>query len=108
MAATAVTGSTFEKEVKESNVPVLVDFWAAWCGPCRLISPIVEQIGEEKGGKLKVAKVNVDQEDNAQLAATFGIQSIPTLILFKDGQPVERVLGYMPKTNLLSRIDKHL
>lgn len=108
-APTAVPdSSTFDTEIKGSSLPVLVDFWATWCGPCRLISPIVEQIASEQADKLRVLKVDVDEADNAQIAARFNVQSIPTLILFKDGQPVERLLGYMPKASLLSKLQKHL
>ncbi|MCX7624513.1 MAG: thioredoxin [Thermomicrobium sp.] len=101
-----VSDETFEKEVVQSPVPVLVDFWAPWCGPCRMIAPILEEIAEEKAGKLKVAKVNVDE--NMQVAMQHGISSIPTLILYKNGKPVERIIGAMPKQRLLQQIEKHL
>ncbi|ACZ37587.1 thioredoxin [Sphaerobacter thermophilus] len=101
-----VSDATFDQEVLKSDVPVLVDFWAVWCGPCRMVAPILDEIAEEKAGSLKVAKVNVDE--NARVAAQLGITSIPTLILYKDGQPVERIIGAHPKQRLLQQIEKHL
>ena len=105
-AAVAVTDSTFQSEVLTSEQPVLVDFWATWCGPCRMVAPIVEEIAGEQGGKLKVAKVDVDQ--NPQVAQQFGVMSIPTLIVFKGGEAVERLVGYMPKAKLMQAIQPHL
>ena len=102
----AVTDATFQKEVLESDVPVLVDFWAIWCGPCRMVAPIVEQIARERAGSLKVVKLDVD--DNGATAAQFGIQSIPTLMLFKGGKVAERIIGYMPKERLMSKLRPHL
>jgi len=101
-----ITDETFEAEVIQSAVPVLVDFWAAWCVPCRMIAPILEEIAQEYDGQLKVAKVDVDQ--NIQMATQFGIRSIPTMILFKNGEAVERLVGSMPKARLLERIIPHL
>jgi len=101
-----VSDDTFEEEVLQSDLPVLVDFWAAWCGPCRVIAPILEEIAEEKATSLKVAKVNVDE--NMRVAMQLGISSIPTLILYKNGQPVERIIGAQPKQRLLQHIEKHL
>jgi thioredoxin 1 len=101
-----VTDSTFDAQVLKSDVPVLIDFWAEWCGPCKVIAPIVEQIGEEYAGRIKIAKVDVDQ--NNQMAMQLGVQSIPTLILFKNGQAVERWVGSLPKDRLLSRLLPHL
>ncbi|MBC7264329.1 MAG: thioredoxin [Chloroflexi bacterium] len=102
----AVTDKTFVEEVLMAESPVLVDFWAAWCGPCRMVAPIVEQIAAEAQGRLKVAKVDVDQ--NPETAIKYMIQSIPTLMLFVDGKPVERLVGYMPKDSLWAKIEPHL
>ncbi|NOZ28980.1 MAG: thioredoxin [Chloroflexi bacterium] len=101
-----VTDATFEEEVLQSDIPVLTDFWAEWCGPCKMIAPILEEIAEEYDGKLKVAKLDVDQ--NPATMTTYGIMSIPTLILFKNGEEVERLIGAMPKARLLSKIKPHL
>ena len=94
--ATAVTGSTFDQEVLESETPVLVDFWAEWCGPCHAVSPILERIVDERNGELKLVKVNIDEEQ--ELAQRYGVMSIPTMILFKDGEPSAAVIGAQPKT----------
>lgn len=103
-----VTDSTFDQEVIASSqeTPVLVDFWATWCGPCKMLSPLVEQIADEQGGKLKVVKMDVD--DNQGTSSSFGIMSIPTLILFKGGQPVKQLVGYMPKDRILAQISQYL
>jgi thioredoxin 1 len=101
--AVHVTERDFEEQVIKSEVPVLVDFWAEWCGPCRMIAPIVEDLAAEYEGRLKVVKVDVD-ENNA-LAYRYGVMSIPTLGIFKGGQMVERLVGYMPKQELKKRID---
>ena len=101
-----VTEQSFDQEVVKAEPPVLVDFWAEWCGPCRLIAPIVEDFAREYEGKLKVAKVDVD--DNQNLAMKFSIMSIPTLGVFKGGQLVERIVGYMPKVELKRRVDAAL
>ncbi len=101
-----VTEQSFDQEVVKAETPVLVDFWAEWCGPCRLIAPIVEDFAREYEGKLKVAKVDVD--DNQNLAMKFSIMSIPTLGVFKGGQLVERIVGYMPKGELKRRVDAAL
>ncbi len=101
-----VTDSDFEAKVEKAQGVVLVDFWAEWCGPCKMIGPIVEQIAAEHSGKLTVGKLDVDS--NANTAMKYGVMSIPTLILFKNGQPVERLVGYMPKERLLAKIKPHL
>ncbi|MBI2902460.1 MAG: thioredoxin [Candidatus Methylomirabilis oxyfera] len=101
-----VTDRTFDTEVLRSEIPVLTDFWAAWCGPCKTVAPILEEIAEEYDGELKIAKLDVDE--NAEAARRYGVRSIPTLILFMHGQSVERLVGAMPKEHLLSRIRPHL
>jgi thioredoxin 1 len=108
MSDAIVTGTdaTFDADVLKSDLPALVDFWAPWCGPCQMIAPLVEEIAESHKGKLKVVKLNVDE--NAQTAQTYGVMAIPTLILFKGGQPQEKVVGFESKAKLLDRIAKHL
>jgi thioredoxin 1 len=101
-----VTDASFETDVEKANGVVLVDFWATWCGPCKMIAPIVEQIATENEGKITVTKLDVDA--NGQTAMKYGVMSIPTLILFKDGQPVERLVGYQPKERLMAKIARHL
>lgn len=101
MAEIQITNSNFEQEVKNSDKPVLLDFWATWCGPCQMLGPIVAEIAEERSD-IKVGKVNVD--DEPALANMFGIQSIPTLIYFKDGQAVDTSVGYVPKEKILEMI----
>lgn len=101
-----ITDTNFEAEVEKSDVPVLVDFWAAWCGPCRALAPTVEQIAEEYQGKVKVGKLDVDA--HASLSARFQIRGIPTLLLFKDGQVKEQLVGAVPKGTIVGAITKHL
>ena len=101
-AAVKVTGDNFEAEVLKSTVPVLVDFWAEWCGPCRMVLPIVEEIAAELAGKAKVCKVNVDEAPD--LAAQFDVASIPTLLIFKNGQVVDQMVGALPKARLLEKL----
>ncbi|GAC1443272.1 MAG: thioredoxin [Chloroflexota bacterium] len=102
----AISDTSFDAEVVNSDKPVLVDFWAEWCGPCRMIAPVLEKLADEYSSSLKIAKLDVDR--NPQTMTKFGVQSIPILILFKDGQPVERLVGFMPKERLLSRIKPHI
>ncbi len=102
MGVLAVTETNFDQEVLKSNVPVLVDFWAEWCGPCRALSPILEDIAKENAGKIKVVKVNVD--DAQALAGQFHIMSIPTMIIFKAGKPVQQMVGAMPKEQILNKL----
>ncbi len=102
----AVTDATFKDEVLDSADPVLVDFWAPWCGPCRMVAPVVEEIAEMFIGKVKVVKLNTDENPN--IASQYGIRSIPTLMIFKEGQKVDTVVGAVPKTTLATTIDKHL
>ena len=106
MGVTQVTEKNFESEVLKSNLPVLVDFWAEWCGPCKVISPIVDEIAQDLEGKLKVVKVNVD--DAQELAGKYNIMSIPTLLIFKEGESVEQIVGAMSKDQLLDKINPQL
>ena len=102
MATVAVTDATFDAEVRNSDIPVVVDFWAEWCGPCRQIGPALEEIAKEMSGKVKIAKVNVDE--NPDLPAQFGVRGIPALFLFKGGQVVSNKIGAAPKAALQSWI----
>ncbi|NUL59680.1 thioredoxin [Brevibacterium luteolum] len=101
-----VTDANFEAEVLRADKPVLVDFWAPWCGPCRMVSPIVDEIGEENADKLKVVKVNTDE--NMQTASTYGITSIPALYVFKDGQVAKTIIGAQPKPMLMQQLEEFL
>ncbi|NBI28856.1 thioredoxin [Chengkuizengella marina] len=105
MSIVNVSDQSFKGEV-ESTGTVLVDFWAPWCGPCKMVAPVLEELDEEIGNELKIAKVNVD--DNPESASRFGVMSIPTLIVFKDGEPVDKVVGFQPKDALKSVVSKHL
>jgi thioredoxin 1 len=100
-----ITDAAFEQEIR-GQTPVLVDFWAEWCGPCRMVAPVLEQIAAEQSGKLKIVKLNVDE--NSETPMKFNVTGIPTMILFKDGQMVERIVGFMPKPQLLNKLQPHL
>ena len=98
MAELKITRENFENEVMKSDIPVLIDFWAPWCGPCRMMGPIIEQMADEYEGKVKVGKVNVDEE--GELSQAFGVMSIPTIVLVKDGKVVKQVVGARPKAEM--------
>jgi thioredoxin 1 len=98
-----VTDATFDQEVLESAKPVLVDFWAPWCGPCRMVAPVVDELAQEYDGKVEFVKVNTDENPNT--AVKYGIRSIPTLLVFKGGQPVGQIVGFRPKSDLKQRLD---
>ena len=106
MSELVLTDQNFDQVLTESELPILVDFWAPWCGPCRFVGPIITQIAEERAGVLRVGKLNVDVSANT--AAKFGITGIPTLILFKAGKPVERIVGALPKEQLEKQLEPHL
>ncbi len=103
MAEINVREGNFEREVLQSDIPVLVDFWAVWCGPCRMLAPAIAEIAEEYAGKVKVCKVNVDEAPG--IARKFGIASIPTVLLFKDGKNVAQSVGFVPKASLVAMLD---
>lgn len=102
--ALQITGNNFEAEVLQSPVPVLVDFWATWCGPCRMVSPIVDQIAEETAGSAKVCKVDVDADANQELVSRFNIRSIPTLLFFKNGKLTDTLVGATSKDNIMAHL----
>lgn len=103
---TSVNESSFGNEVLDAGVPVLVDFWASWCGYCNRMTPVLEEVAEESSGKIKIVKVNVDE--NKSLAQKYNVMSLPTMILFKDGKPAETIIGYSPKGTINSKISPHL
>lgn len=105
-APVKVTDSTFEQLVVESETPVLVDFWAEWCGPCKMIAPVLDEIAKDLDGKLVIGKLDIDH--NQDTAMAFGVMSIPTLLLFKGGEPVDRIVGFQPKPQLMARLQSHL
>jgi thioredoxin 1 len=106
MGALHLDEKNFESEVLKSSVPVLVDFWAPWCGPCKMIAPIIDELSVELQDKMKIAKINVDE--SPQLAGQFNVMSIPTLLIFKEGKPVDQIVGAMPKDKLLAKLNTHL
>ena len=106
MSEVVLTDGNFKTEVLDSKVPVLVDFWAEWCGPCRMVSPIVEKLAKDYSGKLKVGKLNVD--DNSETPSQYGVQGIPTLLFFKNGQVANQIVGFQPEHKLKNAIDKIL
>ena len=101
-----VNESNFQQEVIESNVPVLVDFWAEWCGPCRMLAPTIEELAKEYEGRAKVCKMNVDEAPNT--SSNYKVMSIPTLVVFKGGEEVERMVGVVPKPDIMAKIDAHI
>jgi thioredoxin 1 len=108
MTVREINAKNFEMEVIESSrtTPVLIDFWAPWCGPCKMIAPIVEELAGDYGEKVKFLKLNTDE--NLDLATKYGIMSIPTIMIFRDGEPVDRIIGFTQKNNLKKKIDEHL
>ncbi len=106
MGALHLDAKNFESEVLKSSTPVLVDFWAEWCGPCKMLSPIIDQLAGELQGKMKIGKINVDEE--SELAGQFNVMSIPTLLIFKNGAAVDQIVGAMPKDRLLAQLNTHL
>lgn len=103
--ALEITDANFDSEVINSDKPVLIDFWAVWCGPCKLIAPVVEEVAKEYDGKFKVGKMDID--NNPNVAMKYGIRSIPTLLIFKDGKVVDQIVGAVPKNVITSKMDAH-
>ena len=106
MKPITITDDNFEQEVTKSDKPVLIDFWAAWCGPCRMIAPIVEELAQEYDGKIKIGKLDVDE--NQQTAIKFGVRSIPTILIFKDGTLKDTIIGAVPKTQIVQRLSSSM
>jgi thioredoxin 1 len=103
---TTLTDTTFDETVGSSATPIVVDFWAEWCGPCKMIAPILDEISAEQAGKLTVAKLNIDENPN--IAMRYNVQSIPTMLVFSNGELVDRILGAMPKGRLMEKLSTHL
>lgn len=101
-----INGGNFQEEVINSSVPVVVDFWAPWCGPCKMLGPVLEDVSKEFDGKASFVKINVD--DNSQIAGQFEVASIPTVIIFKEGKAVEQMVGFRPKNNIVELLQKHI
>ena len=106
MATIHVTKENFDAEVLQSDVPVLVDFWAPWCGPCRMVGPVMEQLSEEFAGKAKIAKIDVDSQ--GELAVRYNVMSVPTMIIFKNGEIVDQSIGALPKPHFVDMLSKHI
>ncbi len=105
MPAIEITDANFEDEVIKSEIPVLIDFWAVWCGPCKALAPIVEEIAKDYEGKVKVGKLDID--NNQAVSVKYGIRSIPTILIFKDGKIVDQIVGAVPKAQILAKLDPH-
>ncbi|MCP5322666.1 MAG: thioredoxin [Candidatus Paracaedibacteraceae bacterium] len=106
MSVNSISDATFEKEVLESSLPVLIDFWAAWCGPCRMVAPVLDDLAKDMSDKLKIVKINVDE--NPETPTIYQVRSIPTLILFKKGETVSTMVGAHPKSKLVDWLNEHL
>lgn len=106
MPTVEITDSNFEQEVIKSEIPVLIDFWAVWCGPCKAIAPVIEEISNEYEGKLKVGKLDID--NNQEVSVKYGIRSIPTLLIFKEGKIVDQIVGAIPKSQIISKLSAHV